>query len=133
MGMLICGMAASDPTSAPFRSAQSRTRPARHTALRALYLFVWREIHPDAGEGAIAFTTAEGTPVDPHDLKSYLREIAGARRNAANGFICRSLLDERRGALPRLRGRQVRRERREVIGWKAATPVERCLACEADR
>jgi hypothetical protein len=66
------------------------------TALRSLYLFVWRKIHPDSGEEAIAFTTSEGAPVDPRDLKDYLRKIAGARRNAAfNGFICRSLLAER--------------------------------------
>jgi metal-sulfur cluster biosynthetic enzyme len=66
------------------------------TALRTLYLFVWRKIHPDAGEETFAFTTSEGTPVDPLDLKDYLRKIAGARRNAAfNGFICRSLLAER--------------------------------------
>jgi metal-sulfur cluster biosynthetic enzyme len=67
------------------------------TALRALYLFVWRKIHSDAGEEAMAFTMLEGTPVDPRDLKNYLRKIAGTRRNAAfNGFICRSLLAERR-------------------------------------
>ncbi|MBV8279281.1 MAG: DUF59 domain-containing protein [Verrucomicrobia bacterium] len=67
-------------------------------ALRALYLFVWRKSHPNAGKEAMAFTTWEGTPVDPRDLKDYLRKIAGARRNAAfNGFICRSLLAERAG------------------------------------
>ena len=72
------------------------------TALRTLYLFVWRKIHPDAGEEAIAFTTSEGAPVDPSDLKGYLRKIAGARRNAAfNGFICRSLLAERGGDVER--------------------------------
>jgi metal-sulfur cluster biosynthetic enzyme len=66
------------------------------TALRTLYLFVWRKIHPDAGDDGFAFTTVEGTPIDPHDLKTYLRKIAGTRRNAAfNGFICRSLLAER--------------------------------------
>jgi metal-sulfur cluster biosynthetic enzyme len=65
-------------------------------ALRTLYLFVWRKLHPDAGQQAIAFTTSKGTPVDPDDLKDYLRKLAGARRNAAfNGFICRSLLAER--------------------------------------
>jgi metal-sulfur cluster biosynthetic enzyme len=86
------------------------------TALRTLYLFVWRKIHPDAGEEAIAFTTPEGTPVDPRDLKSYLRKIAGARRNAAfNGFICRSLLAERggdveRGSLAPPPGRAVKAE-----------------------
>jgi metal-sulfur cluster biosynthetic enzyme len=68
-------------------------------ALRTLYLFVWHKIHPNSGEEAIAFTTSEGTPVDPHDLKDYLRKLAGARRNAAfNGYICRSLLAERVGA-----------------------------------
>jgi metal-sulfur cluster biosynthetic enzyme len=72
------------------------------TALRTLYLFVWRKMHPEAGEEAIAFTTPEGSPVDPRDLKGYLRKIAGARRNAAfNGFICRSLLAERVGNLER--------------------------------
>src|SRR5580692_6359932 len=71
------------------------------TALRTLYLFVWRKIHPGAGEDAIAFATLEGTPVDAHDLKDYLRKIAGARRNAAfNGFICRSLLAERESGAP---------------------------------
>jgi metal-sulfur cluster biosynthetic enzyme len=65
-------------------------------ALRTLYLFVWRKLHPEAGEEVIAFTTPEGSPVDPSDLKAYLRKIAGARRNAAfNGFICRSLLAQR--------------------------------------
>ncbi len=65
-------------------------------ALRTLYLFAWRKLHPEAGEEAIAFTTPEGSPVDPSDLKAYLRKIAGARRNAAfNGFICRSLLAQR--------------------------------------
>jgi metal-sulfur cluster biosynthetic enzyme len=71
-------------------------------ALRTLYLFVWRKIHPDAGEEAIAFATSEGAPVDPSDLTDYLRKIAGARRNAAfNGFICRSLLAERGGDVER--------------------------------
>jgi metal-sulfur cluster biosynthetic enzyme len=70
-------------------------------ALRTLYLFVWRKIHPGAGEDAIAFTTLEGTPVDSRDLNDYLRKIAGVRRNAAfNGFICRSLLAERKSGTP---------------------------------
>jgi hypothetical protein len=46
------------------------------TALRTLYLFVWRKIHPDGGEDAFAFTTSEGTPIDPLDLKDYLRKSA---------------------------------------------------------
>ena len=67
-------------------------------ALRSLYLFVWRKIHPGVSDDGLAFTTVEGAPVDPHDLKTYLRKIGGARRNAAfNGFICRSLLAERTG------------------------------------
>jgi metal-sulfur cluster biosynthetic enzyme len=70
-------------------------------SLRTLYVFVWRKIHPRVGEDALAFTTLEGTAVDPGDLKDYLRKIAGARRNAAfNGFICRSLLAERNNEAP---------------------------------
>jgi metal-sulfur cluster biosynthetic enzyme len=91
-----------DPTSIlrlRFSELLSLALDQQGTALRALYLFVWRKIHPDAGEEAIAFTTSEGTPVEPRDLKDYLRKIAGARRNAAfNGLICRSLLAERVGA-----------------------------------
>ncbi|HVI04980.1 MAG TPA: hypothetical protein VM711_02665, partial [Sphingomicrobium sp.] len=84
------------------------------TALRTLYLVVWRKVHPDAGEEAIVFATSEGTPVDPHDLKDYLRKIAGARRNAAfNGFICRSLLAERVGNVER----PFPRPRDEADGW----------------
>jgi metal-sulfur cluster biosynthetic enzyme len=70
-------------------------------SLRALYLYVWPKIHADAGEDASAFLTLAGSSVKPEGLKEYLRKIAGARRNAAfNGFICRSLLAERKNTIP---------------------------------
>jgi hypothetical protein len=38
--------------------------------------------------------------LDPGQLPSYLRKIGGVRRNAEyNGFICRSLLAERKSEL----------------------------------
>src|SRR6266436_9341700 len=65
-------------------------------ALRNLYLFILRKMDPDAGEEALAFTTANKRPLDNQDLRTYLRKIAATRRNAEfNGFICRSLLSER--------------------------------------
>jgi metal-sulfur cluster biosynthetic enzyme len=65
-------------------------------ALRNLYLFILRRMDPDAGEEALAFTTAKKRPLDNQDLRTYLRKIAATRRNAEfNGFICRSLLSER--------------------------------------
>jgi metal-sulfur cluster biosynthetic enzyme len=71
-------------------------------SLRTLYLFVWRKLHPGAGEETMAFVSVAGTQIDLPGLKDYLRKVAGARRNAAfNGFICRSLLAERVGARER--------------------------------
>ncbi len=65
-------------------------------ALRNLYLFILRRMDSDAGEEALAFTTANKRPLDNRDLRTYLRKIAATRRNAEfNGFICRSLLSER--------------------------------------
>jgi hypothetical protein len=44
----------------------------------------------------LAFTTADGVPLDPDAFPMYLRKLAGVRRNAEfNGFICRSLLASR--------------------------------------
>jgi len=69
-------------------------------SLRSLYLFAWRKIHPGAGDDALAFLTLAGAPIGRQNLKDYLRKIAGARRNAEfNGFICRSLLAERKNAV----------------------------------
>ena len=70
-------------------------------ALRSLYLFVWRKIHFGANEDMIAFPSLGGAPIDRQGLNDYLRKIAGARRNAEfNGFICRSLLVERKSVVP---------------------------------
>ncbi len=69
-------------------------------SLRSLYLFAWRKIHPGAGDDPLAFLTLAGAPIGRQNLKDYLRKIAGARRNAEfNGFICRSLLAERKSAV----------------------------------
>jgi metal-sulfur cluster biosynthetic enzyme len=65
-------------------------------ALRNLYLFIWRKLRPERPEETLAFATVEGNPLDPNDFSSYLRKLAGVRRNAEfNGFICRSLLASR--------------------------------------
>ena len=66
--------------------------------LRNLYLFSWRRIRAGCAEESLAFTTLEGTPIDPADFRSYLHRIAGVRRNAEfNAFICRGLLEARNG------------------------------------
>jgi len=65
-------------------------------SLRNLYLFMMRRLHMDLTPGALAFVTLCGEPLATQDFKSYLRRIAGVRRNAEfNGLICRSLLSER--------------------------------------
>jgi metal-sulfur cluster biosynthetic enzyme len=65
-------------------------------SLRNLYLFMLRRLGMDVDSGAPAFVTLRGQTLAAQDFKSYLRKIAGVRRNAEfNGFICRSLLGER--------------------------------------
>ena len=65
-------------------------------SLRNLYLFMMRRLGMDMAPGAPAFVTLCGEPVAAQDFKSYLRRIAGVRRNAEfNALICRSLLSER--------------------------------------
>jgi metal-sulfur cluster biosynthetic enzyme len=65
-------------------------------ALRKLYLFIRRKIHPNSTEETWAFTTVDGRPLDQDTFSTYLRKLAGVRRNAEyNGFICRSLLAAR--------------------------------------
>ena len=59
---------------------------------------------------APAFVASDGSPLDLIELPGYLRKIGGVRRNAEfNGIICRSLLAERKSALPedRLKGATV--------------------------
>ena len=67
------------------------------TRLRTLYIFAWRRLHPEWSEANLAFVALSGDRLDPGQLPSYLRKIGGVRRNAEyNGFICRSLLAERK-------------------------------------
>jgi metal-sulfur cluster biosynthetic enzyme len=75
---------------------------ARGVGLRNLYLFIGRRIRPNSGEQGLAFTTVDGTPVDPGEFRTYLRKVAGVRRNADfNGLICRGLLAARNAAAVR--------------------------------
>jgi metal-sulfur cluster biosynthetic enzyme len=65
-------------------------------SLRNLYLFMMRRLGMEVALDAPAFVTLSGETVAAQDFKSYLRRIAGVRRNAEfNGLICRSLLSER--------------------------------------
>ena len=71
------------------------------TRLRTLYIFAWRRLHPEWSEANLAFVALSGDRLDPGQLPSYLRRIGGVRRNAEyNGFICRSLLAERKAEMP---------------------------------
>lgn len=66
-------------------------------ALRNLYLFSWRRIHGVCPEESLAFTTVDGTAIDPSDFQNHLRRVASVRRNAEyNAFICRGLLEARK-------------------------------------
>jgi metal-sulfur cluster biosynthetic enzyme len=67
-------------------------------ALRSLYLFIRRKIHRQRTQEHLAFTTLAGASLDPDAFPTYMRKLAGVRRNAEfNGFICRSLLAARNG------------------------------------
>jgi len=69
---------------------------AKGVAFRSLYIFMWRRIHTGWADDSLAFTTVEGTALDPSDFRNYLRKVAGVRRNAEfNAFICRGLLEAR--------------------------------------
>jgi metal-sulfur cluster biosynthetic enzyme len=77
------------------------------TASRSLYLFILRKIHRNRTQEHLAFTTLAGGSLDPDAFPTYMRKLAGVRRNAEfNGFICRSLLaarnGERSGNTPRM-------------------------------
>jgi metal-sulfur cluster biosynthetic enzyme len=74
----------------------------RGDGLRNLYVFIWRRIRPNSGEQGLAFTTVDGMPVEPGEFRTYLRKVAGVRRNADfNGLICRGLLAARNAAAVR--------------------------------
>jgi metal-sulfur cluster biosynthetic enzyme len=65
-------------------------------SLRNLYLFMMHRLSIDLAPRAPAFVTLCGEKLAAQDLKSYLRRIAGVRRNAEfNGLICRNLLGQR--------------------------------------
>jgi metal-sulfur cluster biosynthetic enzyme len=64
--------------------------------LRTLYLFAWRRLHHSWKDEEFAFVTQNGDPLNAVQFSSYLRKVAGVRRNTEfNGLICRSLLAER--------------------------------------
>lgn len=68
-------------------------------ALRSLYVFSWRRIRVGCAEESLAFTTVDGTALDPSDFHHYLRKVANVRRNTEfNGLICRGLLEARNAA-----------------------------------
>jgi metal-sulfur cluster biosynthetic enzyme len=75
------------------------------TRLRTLYIFAWRRLHPEWSDVNLAFVALSGDRLEPGQFPSYLRRIGGVRRNAEyNGFICRSLLAERKADLAGARG-----------------------------
>jgi metal-sulfur cluster biosynthetic enzyme len=66
-------------------------------ALRNLYVFIWRRVRVGCAEESLAFTTVEGTALDPGEFRNYLRKVTSVRRNAEfNAFVCRGLLDARK-------------------------------------
>ena len=72
---------------------------AEGVALRNLYVFSWRRIRAGGAEESLAFTTVDGTALEPNEFPNYLRRVANVRRNAEfNGFICRGLLEARNSA-----------------------------------
>ena len=69
------------------------------TALRQLYIFIWRRFFPELGDENLAFPDAAGNPLETSALSGYLRRVALVRRNAEfNGAICRGLLAARNKA-----------------------------------
>jgi metal-sulfur cluster biosynthetic enzyme len=98
--LLGTGQAADWMTQASMRELMGLSLDCEGTRLRTLYTFAWRKLHPAWDEENLAFVTLVGDPLDPTQLSSYLRKVAGVRRNAEfSGFICRSLLTERKAEL----------------------------------
>ena len=70
------------------------------TALRKLYVSIWRRIFGGLGDENLAFLTVAGAPLETSGLPGYLRKVALVRRNAEfNGAICRGLLAARNSQL----------------------------------
>jgi metal-sulfur cluster biosynthetic enzyme len=83
-------------TKASLRELLSSPLEPEGVALRNLYVFSWRRIRTGCAEESLAFTTVDGTALDPSEFPNYLRRVANVRRNAEfNGFICRGLLEAR--------------------------------------
>ena len=98
--LLSTGQKADWITQATMRELMGLSLDSDGTRLRTLYIFAWRKLHPAWNEENLAFVTLAGNPLDPTQLSSYLRKVAGVRRNAEfNGLICRSLLTERKAEL----------------------------------
>src|ERR1700722_7257751 len=86
-------------TRASLRELLSLPLEPEGVALRNLYVFRWRRIRAGGAEESLAFTTVDGTALEPNEFPNYLRRVANVRRNAEfNGFICRGLLEARNSA-----------------------------------
>src|ERR1700730_12814382 len=69
-------------------------------ALRNLYVFIWRRVRVGCAEESLAFTTVEGTALDPGEFGTYLRKVTSVRRTTEfNAFVCRGLLEARNATL----------------------------------
>ena len=87
-------------TRISLKDLNSLSLEAEGARLRLLYVFAWRRIRPAWADENLAFVTIGGDPLEPVQLKQYLRKIGGVRRNAEfNGLICRSLLAERKAEM----------------------------------
>jgi len=96
--LLVCGCEPDWFASSSLRQLLHFSLAPEGIALRNLYVFSWRRIHPGCAEESLAFTTVEGNPLDPSEFRTYLRKVANVRRNAEfNAFICRGLLEARSG------------------------------------
>jgi hypothetical protein len=83
-----------------YRELMEMPLDAEGERLRKLYLFARRRIRSGREDGSLAFVALDGRPLDRNEFATYLRKVAGVRRNAEfNGTICRSLLAERKSAL----------------------------------
>jgi metal-sulfur cluster biosynthetic enzyme len=95
------GIDASWLIRATLRELKELPLDAEGGSLRNLYVFAWRRIHIGCEEEELAFMTIDREPLNPGELKDYLRLVAGVRRTADfNGLICRGLLAARNGNLP---------------------------------
>ena len=89
-------------TQVTLRELMRQPLDVRGDGLRNLYVFISRRIRPNSGEQGLAFTTVDGMPVETGEFRTYLRKVAGVRRNADfNGLICRGLLAARNAAAVR--------------------------------